>query len=100
MKKKKMLLMMILVLACCTFAACGSKGNGEENTVTGIFMEKKDFMFTVKDETGSFLGFNFEKTPENYDDFKDGDIVKVTYTGTITEVDPFEGEIIKIEKLD
>ena len=63
-------------------------------------MDKKDFMFTVKDQTGMYLGFNFDETPENYDDFNDGDIVKVTYTGTITEVDPFEGEIIKIEKLD
>lgn len=100
MKKKRMLLMMVLVLACMVFAGCGSKGSGDEKTVSGVFMDKKDFMFTIEDETGSFFGFNFDKTPENYDDFKDGDIVKVTYTGVITDVDPFEGEIIKIEKVD
>lgn len=99
MKKKMMLLLMILVMTCCTLAACGSNGNGEEKTVSGIFMDKKDFMFTVKDQTGTYLGFNFDETPENYDDFDDGDIVTVTYTGVITEVDPFEGEIIKIEKV-
>lgn len=99
MKKKLMLLMMIFVLACTVFAGCGSKGSKDENTVTGVFMDKKDFMFTVKEETGSYLGFNFDETPENYDEFVDGDTVTVTYTGVVTEVDPFEGEIIKIEKV-
>lgn len=100
MKKKMMLLMMILVMACCALSGCGAKGSEEEKTVSGIFMEKKNFMFTVKDDTGAFFGFNFNEKPENYDEFNDGDLVKVTYTGTITEVDPFEGEIIKIEKID
>jgi hypothetical protein len=99
MKKKLILLMMIFVLACTVFSGCGSKGGKEEHTVTGVFMDKKDFMFTVKDKTGTYLGFNFDETPENYDDLDDGDIVTVTYTGVITEVDPFEGEIIKIEKV-
>ena len=32
-------------------------------------------------------------------DVENGDIVTVTYTGTVTEVDPFDGEIISIEKI-
>ena len=62
-------------------------------------MEKKDFMFTVLDSEGKYYGFNFDVKPENYDKLQEGTVVKVTYTGTITEVDPFDGEIISIEKL-
>ena len=96
MKKKMMVFLMLLVLSVSVFAGCGSKDE-EVNTVTGTFMEKKDFMFTVQDERGHYFGFNFDVKPENYEDFENGDIVKVTYTGTITEVDPFEGEILSIE---
>ena len=42
--------------------------------------------------------FNFDEKPENYDEFENGDQVKVTYTGILSEVDPFDGEIISIEK--
>lgn len=98
MKKKLMVTFMMLVLAVSVLAGCGAKGE-EVNTVTGTFMEKKDFMFTVQDERGHYFGFNFDVKPENYEDFENGDIVKVTYTGTITEVDPFEGEILSIEKI-
>jgi predicted small lipoprotein YifL len=98
MKKKLMVIFMMLVLAVSMLAGCGSKGE-EKNTVTGTFMEKKDFMFTVQDERGHYLGFNFDMKPENYEDFENGDIVKVTYTGIITEVDPFEGKILSIEKI-
>ncbi len=98
MKKKLMVFLMLLILSVSVFAGCGSKDE-EVNTVTGTFMEKKDFMFTIQDERGQYLGFNFDVKPENYGDFENGDIVKVTYTGTITEVDPFEGEILSIEKI-
>ena len=98
MKKKLMVFLVVLVLSVSVFAGCGTKDE-EVNTVTGTFMEKKDFMFTVQDERGQYLGFNFDVKPENYGNFENGDIVKVTYTGTITEVDPFEGEILSIEKI-
>ena len=32
-------------------------------------------------------------------ELENGDVVTVTYTGTISEVDPFDGEIISIEKI-
>ncbi len=98
MKKKLMVLLMLVVLSVSVLVGCGAKGE-EVNTVTGTFMEKKDFMFTVQDERGHYFGFNFDVKPENYEEFENGDIVKVTYTGTITEVDPFEGEILSIEKI-
>jgi hypothetical protein len=98
MKKKMMVFLMLLVLSVSVFAGCGSKDE-EVNTVTGTFMEKKDFMFTVQDERGRYFGFNFDVKPENYEDLENGDIVKVTYTGTITEVDPFDGKILSVEKI-
>ncbi len=99
MKKTWIVFMMVLVLALSTVAGCGAKESQETTAVVGIFMEKKDFMFTVQDAQGKYYGFNFDVKPKNYDDFNDGDAVKVTYTGTISEVDPFDGEIISIEKL-
>ena len=98
MKKKLTVLIMLAVLTMSVLAGCGSKGE-EEKTVTGTFMEKKDFMFTIQDERGHYFGFNFDVKPDNYADFDNGDIVTVTYTGTITEVDPFDGEILSIEKV-
>ena len=98
MKKKLMVLMMVVVLAMSVFAGCGSKGE-EQKTVTGSFMDKKDFMFTILDERGHYYGFIFDVKPADYPNVENGDVVTVTYTGTISEVDPFEGEIITIEKI-
>ena len=98
MKKKLMVLMMVVVLAMSLFAGCSSKGE-EQKTVTGTFMDKKDFMFTILDERGHYYGFNFDVKPADYPNVENGDVVTVTYTGTISEVDPFEGEIISIEKI-
>lgn len=99
MKKNLLLFMMVLAFAMTALAGCGSKKTEDTSEVVGMFMEKKDFMFTVQDSAGTYYGFSFDKTPEGYENFNDGDKVKVTYTGTITEVDPFEGEIISIEKM-
>jgi len=98
MKKKFMVIMMVVVLALGVFAGCGSKAE-EQKTVTGTFMDKKDFMFTILDERGRYYGFNFDVKPADYPNVENGDIVTVTYTGTISEVDPFDGEIISIEKI-
>lgn len=51
----------------------GEKGSQEEKELTGTIDDIKDFMFVVTDD-------------------KD--------TGTISEVDPFEGKIISIEKAE
>ncbi len=99
MKKKCMLVFLVLMLVISSIAGCGSKESEETKVVVGTFLEKKDFMFTVLDSEGQYYGFNFDVKPKNYDDFQEGTVVKVTYTGTISEVDPFDGEIVSIEKL-
>lgn len=97
--KRKLAIFMLLVLTMSVFSGCGYKDAEEQKSMVGTFMEKKDFMFTLLDSEGTYYGFSFDAKPKNYDDLNDGDRVKVTYTGTISEVDPFKGEIISIEKL-
>lgn len=38
--------------------------------------------------------------PDGLDGVASGDKVTVKYTGTISEVDPFEGKIISVEKAE
>ncbi|MBQ8857378.1 MAG: hypothetical protein IJ024_04445 [Lachnospiraceae bacterium] len=99
MRRKLILLMIAFMLVTSVVAGCGSGKGEEQKSMTGTFMEKKDFMFTLLDSEGTYYGFSFDEKPKNYDDLNDGDRVKVTYTGIISEVDPFKGEIISIEKL-
>ena len=98
MKKRILSFMLVCLLAVTILAGCGKKETKESNVLIGTFMEKKDFMFTLLDTEGVYYGFNFDVKPENYNELNNGDIVRVTYTGTISEVDPFEGEILSIEK--
>ena len=98
MKKTILSFMLVCLLAVSILAGCGKKETKEPNVLIGTFMEKKDFMFTLLDADGVYYGFNFDVKPENYDELNNGDVVRVTYTGTISEVDPFEGEILSIEK--
>lgn len=72
--------------------------DAEEKTVTGTIDEIKDFMFVVTDENGTAYGFDFETKPEGLDNVENGDTVTVTYTGTVSEIDPFNGTIISVEK--
>ena len=71
---------------------------GEEKTITGTIDEIKDFMFVTTDESGAAYEFSFETAPEGLENVAGGDTVKVTYTGEISEVDPFNGTVISVEK--
>ena len=42
--------------------------------------------------------FTFDKKPKGLENISNGDTVIVKYTGTISEVDPFDGEVISVEK--
>lgn len=71
---------------------------GEEKTITGTIDEIKDFMFIITDESGAAYEFSFETAPEGLENVAGGDTVKVTYTGEISEIDPFNGTVISVEK--
>lgn len=71
---------------------------GEQKTLSGTIDEIKDFMFVVTDESGASYEFSFETKPEGLDSVVAGDKVTVTYTGEISEVDPFNGTVLSVEK--
>ena len=62
--------------------------------VIGKVKEIKDFMFIVTDDDNVSYAFTFEEKPESLDKIAVGDRVLVTYTGTLSEVDPFIGKFI------
>lgn len=110
--KKKLLILLAAVSILTLAAACGgpvssagSDGGAsnvqqqESGTLTGKLDEKKDFMFVVTDDDVSYqFSIDSSAAPEGYDDVAEGDSVTVTYTGTLSEVDPFEGTVISVEK--
>lgn len=81
-------------------AASSSDSASAESTLSGTLDEKKDFMFVVTDEKGASYEFTFDASakPEGLDDAAEGDSVTVTYKGTVSEADPFDGTVISVEK--
>ena len=75
----------------------GETKEGEE--LKGKISDIKDFMFVVTTDDGKIYALNFDKKPEGLEELKDGDEVIVHYTGELSEVDPFEGEILSVEKV-
>ena len=70
----------------------------EVSEVKGIVDEIKDFMFIVTDDDKVSYAFTFEEKPEGLNEVSVGDKVIVKYTGSISMVDPFMGEILSVEK--
>ena len=79
-------------------ALASQEENTEEKELTGTIEYIKDFMFDITDASGACYSFTFDKKPEGLENISNGDNVTVKYTGTISEVDPFEGEVISVEK--
>ena len=111
--KKTLLLLACTALLAASLTACGSKpaentdtdtgssaSDSASATLSGTLDEKKDFMFVVTDEKGAAYEFTFDASakPEGLDDAAEGDSVTVTYKGTVSEADPFDGTVISVEK--
>lgn len=113
--KKTLLLLACTALLAASLTACGSKSAENKDTgssasssdsasteskLSGTLDEKKDFMFVVTDEKGASYEFTFDASakPEGLDDAAEGDSVTVTYKGTVSEADPFDGTVISVEK--
>lgn len=113
--KKTLMLFACTALLAASLTACGSKpaenkdtgssasssnSASAESTLSGTLDEKKDFMFVVTDEKGASYEFTFDASakPEGLDDAAEGDSVTVTYKGTVSEADPFDGTVISVEK--
>lgn len=112
--KKTLMLLACTALLAASLTACGSKpaentdtgsasssdSASAESKLSGTLDEKKDFMFVVTDDKGAAYEFTFDASakPEGLDDVSEGDSVTVTYTGTVSEADPFDGTVISVEK--
>ena len=112
--KKTLMLLACTALLAASLTACGSKpaentdtgaassadSASAESKLSGTLDEKKDFMFVVTDEKGASYEFTFDASakPEGLDDVSEGDSVTVTYKGTVSEADPFDGTVISVEK--
>ena len=117
MNKKILLLLGILTVSAGVLAGCSNTNSpkdsetsvstmqgdvtedvASENTseVIGKVEQIKDFMFIITDDDNVSYDFTFEEKPEGLDQIAVGDTIIVTYTGTISEVDPFDGEILEI----
>lgn len=81
-------------------AADTADSETEEKTMTGTIEEIKDFMFIVTDKDGNAYEFDFDADakPDGLDQVEEGDQVQVTYTGEVSEVDPFTGTVLSVEK--
>ena len=55
-------------------------------------------MFVITDNDDTPYSFTFDKKPKGLENISNGDTVTVKYTGTISEVDPFDGKVISVEK--
>lgn len=78
----------------------GEKDSQEEKELTGTIDDIKDFMFVVTDDKDTPYSFTFDEKPDGLEGVASGDKVTVKYSGTISEVDPFEGKIISVEKAE
>ena len=99
----KELLMLLVILTVSVIVGC-SKETGQEDSETSVSImqsevigkveEIKDFMFIVTDDDNVSYAFTFEEKPEGLDKIAVGDRALVTYTGTLSEVDPFMGKFM------
>lgn len=101
MKKKILTMVIVLCVAMSMLAGCSSKSqqsSADASEFTGTVEEIKDFMLVVTDANDTSYAFTFESKPDGLEDVAVGDTVTVTYTGTVSEVDGFDGEILSVEK--
>ncbi len=112
MKKRILTMLLALTVSAGVMAGCtkdeqqgtedgvpsGETLQEDVSEVTGTLDEVKDFMFVITDDAGVSYAFPFEEKPEGLEQLAVGDKVIVKYTGELSEVDAFTGEILSIEK--
>lgn len=113
MKNKILMMLVVLTVGATAMTGCSEKpktegenisaeeseSEAEVSEVKGTMEEIKDSMFIVTDSNGAGYVFSFDEKPEGLDKVEVGDRVVVKYTGTISEIDPFEGEVLSVKKI-
>lgn len=103
MKKALSFVLMISLLGSMT--ACGSgKTNTNENsdgnsTVSGEIDEIKDYMFVLEVGDDQSFAFPIENGYLEMRGIREDDWVTITYSGELSEVRAFDGELISVEKI-
>lgn len=71
--------------------------NADEQELVGTISDIKNVMFNVTDDKGTTYSFTFDaEAPKGLDTVKDGDKVKVTFKGELSEVDPIT-DVVSVE---
>ena len=71
--------------------------NADEEELVGTISDIKNVMFNVTDDKGTTYSFTFDaEAPKGLDTVKDGDKVKVTFKGELSEVDPVT-DVVSVE---
>lgn len=73
------------------------EAEGENKTFSGKLEEKRDMLFIISNDNGEAYSIGFETAPEGYDELKEGDAVVMEYTGELSVVDAFTGEVISLK---
>lgn len=95
---KKILITIILSVIFCMGLLSGCGQASTEKEMVGTISDIKDFMFVITDNSDTPYSFTFDEKPTGLENVSNGDTVTVKYTGTLSEVDPFNGEVISVEK--
>ena len=78
-------------------AAESIKTDLEKKTIEGTIGEIRDRQFVISSQDTDYL-LTFSTPPSGLENVKEGETVIVTYSGELSEVDAFTGEVYSIEK--
>lgn len=104
---KKLLLSIVLVGVLGGMTACGNRnstGDINENpdgnsTISGEVDEIKDYMFVLETGRDRSYAFPIENGYLELRGIREDDWVTITYSGDLSEVRAFDGELISVEKI-
>lgn len=99
MKMKKIAaILLVTVMTMGSLSGCGDKTE-QGQTVSGTVDAIKDFMFIIEASDGAFYSFPLNsENPIDLTGISTGDEITIEYEGTLSEVDPFDGKVISVEK--
>lgn len=104
---KKLLLSIVLVGVLGGMTACGNRnstGDINENpdgnsTISGEIDEIKNYMFVLETGDDHSYAFPIENGYLELRGIREDDWVTITYSGELSEVRAFDGELISVEKI-
>ncbi len=104
---KKLLLTLALIGIFSGVTACGNRNSSRNsaetsdsnNTISGEVDEIKDYMFVLETGSDRSYAFPIENGYLELRGIREDDWVTITYSGELSEVRAFDGELISVEKI-